>query len=78
MQAELVSDLSCGESVGQILLVGKDEKKGVAQFVFVEHALELLAGFGDTVSVVGVDDKDDTLSVLEVWKSDSCDKRADS
>jgi hypothetical protein len=51
---------------GQILLVGKDQEKGVPQLVLVEHALEFLAGLGDTVTIVAVDDEDDALSVLEV------------
>lgn len=65
------------------LLVGKDEQKGVSEFILAQHALHwvglvrssgsldislrtFLASLGDTLSVVRVDDKDDTLGVLEV------------
>lgn len=50
----------------KILLVGKDQEQSIPQFIFVEHSLEFLAGFADTLSVVGIDDEDDTLGVLEV------------
>lgn len=51
---------------GQILLVGEHQQNGISEFVFVQHALQLLPGFDDTVSIVAVDDEDDTLGVLEV------------
>jgi hypothetical protein len=51
---------------GQILLVGKDQQDGISQLVLVQHALQLLAGLDDTVTIVAVDNEDDTLGVLEV------------
>lgn len=48
------------------MLVSEDEEKSIAKLVLVEHSLELLAGLGYTLSIVRVDDKDDTLSVLKV------------
>jgi hypothetical protein len=51
---------------GKILLVGEDKEDSIAELVLVEHALELLSGLNNTVAIVGVDDEDDTLSVLEV------------
>jgi hypothetical protein len=51
---------------GKILLVGEDKEDSVAELVLVKHALELLTGLNNTVAIVGVDDEDDTLSVLEV------------
>lgn len=50
----------------KILLVGENQQAGVAQLVLVQHALELLTGLNNTVAIVAVDDKDDTLGVLEV------------
>jgi len=50
----------------QVLLVGEDKEKGIAEFVLVQHALQFLPGLHDTVTVVAVDDEDDTLCVLEV------------
>lgn len=66
VQAELVSDLGGVHGVGQILLVGEDEQQSIPQFVLVEHALQLFAGFRNTFAIVGVNDKDDALCVLEV------------
>ena len=73
MQAKLVSDLSGVHGVGQILLVGEDEEKSITELVLVEHALELLTGLDDTVAIVGVDDEDDTLGVLEVMSPERTD-----
>lgn len=66
METELVSDLSSVHGVGQILLVGEDEEEGVPKFVLVQHALQLLTCLGYTLPIVGVDDENDTLGVLEV------------
>jgi hypothetical protein len=51
---------------GQILLVREHEEHGIPELVLVQHALQLLAGLDNTVAIVGVDDEDDTLGVLEV------------
>jgi hypothetical protein len=58
---------------GQILLVGEDEQNGVPELILIEHALELLAGLNDTVTIVAVDDEDDTLGVLEVMSPEGTD-----
>ena len=58
--------LKIGCTYGKILLVGKDQENGVPQLILVEHALELLAGLDDTVTIVAVDDEDDALGVLEI------------
>lgn len=51
---------------GKILLVGEDKKDSIAKLVLVEHALELLSCLNNTIAIVGVNDEDNTLSVLEV------------
>jgi hypothetical protein len=51
---------------GQILFVGEHKEKGISQFVFVEHALQLLAGLDYTITIVAVNDEDDALRILEV------------
>ena len=51
---------------GKILLIGEDKQKSVTAFVLIQHALEFFSCFDDTISIVGVDDEDDTLSVLEI------------
>ena len=66
VQTQLVRNLSRVHRVRQILLVGEDQQERISQLVLVQHALQLLAGLNDTVTVVAVDDEDDTLSVLEV------------
>jgi hypothetical protein len=66
VETELVCDFGSVHGVGQILLVGENQENGVAQLILVEHALELLTGLNNTVTIVGVDDEDDTLGVLEV------------
>lgn len=68
VQTELVSNLRGVHRVRQVLLVRKDQQQGVTQLVLVEHALQLLASLGNTLTVVGVDHEDNTLRVLEVLK----------
>ena len=73
VQAKLVGDLGGVHGVGQILLVGEDEEESVTELVLVEHALELLTGLDNTVAIVGVDDENDTLGVLEVMSPERAD-----
>ena len=73
VEAELVGDLRRVHRVGQILLVGEDQKDGIPQLILVEHALKLLASLNNTVTIVGVDDEDDTLGVLEVVSPERTD-----
>lgn len=64
---------SAEKTYGKILLVGKDQEDGVAKLILVEHALELFAGLDDTVTIVAIDDEDDTLGVLEVVSPEGTD-----
>ena len=57
----------------KILLVGEDKEDSITELVLVKHALELLSGLNNTVAIVGVDDEDDTLSVLEVMSPQRTD-----
>ena len=66
METKLVRDLSGVHGVGEMLLVGKDKQEGVAELVLVEHPLELLTSLRNTFPIVGVDNEDDALRVLEV------------
>jgi len=59
-------DLSVVPTYRQILLVGKDQKKSISQLIFIQHTLQLLTGLHNTVTIVAVNHKDDTLGVLEV------------
>lgn len=67
VKSELIGDLSSVHGVGQILLVGKDEEESITELILVQHALKLLTSLADTVAIVGIDNEDDTLSVLEVY-----------
>lgn len=51
---------------GKILFVGKDQEKGIAQFVFVQHSLQFLTCLNNTISVIAVNDEDNALCILEV------------
>ena len=51
---------------GKILFVGKYKEQSISKFIFVEHALQLLAGFHNTISVIRIDHEDDALSILEI------------
>lgn len=66
VETELIGDLSGVHGVGKILLVGENEEESIAQFVLVQHPLELLTSFGHTLSIVRVNDEDDALGVLEI------------
>lgn len=66
VEAELVGDLSDAHGVGQILFVAEHEEHGISQLVLVQHLLQLLVGLVDTLPIVGVDHKDQTLCVLEI------------
>lgn len=54
------------ETYRQILLVGEDQKVGIAKLVLVQHTLQLLPSLDDTIAIVRIDDEDDALGVLEV------------
>mmetsp|Transcript_30103 Transcript_30103/g.97097 ORF Transcript_30103/g.97097 Transcript_30103/m.97097 type:complete len:265 (-) Transcript_30103:53-847(-) len=73
VQAELVSDLGGLHRIGQVLLVGKHQKHSLAELVLIQHAMELIARLPDTVAIVGVNDKDDTLRVLVVMAPERAD-----
>jgi len=71
--AQGVSNHSQTHKIQNYLLVGENEQKGFPELVLVEHALELIAGFTDTVAIVRVDDEDDALGVLEVVAPEGAD-----
>lgn len=50
----------------QILLIGKDQEQSIPQLIFVQHTLQLLTSLYHTVTIVAVNNKDDTLGILEV------------
>jgi hypothetical protein len=66
VETKFVRDLSNAHGVGQVLFVAEHEEHCVAELILVEHLLELLIGFVDTLPIVGVDHEDQTLCVLEI------------
>ena len=62
-----------GVTDGQILLVGEDQENSIPQLILVQHALKLFPSLDNTVAIVGVDDEDDTLGVLEVMSPQGAD-----
>jgi hypothetical protein len=48
------------------LFVGKDQEKGISEFILVEHSLQLFTGLDNTVTIIAIDDEDDALGILEV------------
>ncbi len=73
MQTQLVRDLGGVHGIRQILLVRKDQQQRVPQLVLVEHALQFLTSLDHTIAVIGVDDEDDALGVLEVVAPEGAD-----
>jgi len=61
------------KSYRKILLVSEDQEKSITKFIFVQHALQLLPGFDHTISIVGVDNENDTLCVLKVVSPERSD-----
>lgn len=55
-----------GRAYWKILFVGKDQKKGIPKFVFIQHPLQLLPGLNNTISVVAINHENDALSILEI------------
>jgi hypothetical protein len=48
------------------LLVGENEEKSIPKLVLVEHALQLFPSLDNSVTIVAINDEDDTLGILEV------------
>jgi len=73
VKAELVSDLSDRHSLRKILLVGEHEEDGIAELVLTKHLVKLVVSLSDTLAIVGIDHKDQTLGVLEVVSPEGTD-----
>jgi hypothetical protein len=57
----------------QILLIGKNQKNGISKLILIQHALQFLSGLNDTVTIIAINDEDDTLGVLEVMSPQRSD-----
>lgn len=65
-QSQFFGQLSCSHCVRKILFVGKHQNHGISQLVFVQHVVELAFGLDHSLTIVGIDYKDESLCVLEI------------
>ena len=71
MKSELIGNLGSVHGIGQILLVGENQQKSITKLVLAQHARQLITGLINTITIVGIDNEDNTLSVLEVYGGNS-------
>jgi hypothetical protein len=55
------------------LLVCENKKHSIPQLILIQHAVQLVASLCCTVSVVRIDDENETLSILEVMAPEGAD-----
>jgi hypothetical protein len=55
------------------LLVGENEEKSIPKLVLVEHALQLFPSLDNSVTIVAINNEDDTLGILEVMSPQRSD-----
>jgi hypothetical protein len=53
--------------VWQVLLISEYKKIDIKKWVGAEQSLELFSSFRHTVTVIRIDDKNEAISILEVW-----------
>lgn len=61
------------EAYRQILFIGKDQKQSIPQLILVQHTLQLLTGFHHTLTIVAINNEDDSLRILEVMPPERSD-----
>jgi hypothetical protein len=55
------------------LLVGENKEEGISKLILVEHALQFFPSLDNSVTIVAVNDEDDTLGILEVMSPQRTD-----
>ena len=55
------------------MLVGENQKNSISKLILIQHALQFLPSLNNTVTIIAVDNKDDTLGVLEVMSPQRSD-----
>jgi len=73
VKTQFICDLSSVHCIGQILLVGKNQKNSVSELILIQHTLQFLPSLNNTVTVIAVNDEDDALGVLEVMSPQRSD-----
>jgi hypothetical protein len=62
-----------GNTDGQILFVGENQKNGISELILIQHTLQLLPSLNNTVTIIAINDEDDALGVLEVMSPQRSD-----
>jgi hypothetical protein len=80
VKTEALSDLLNLHGVGEILLVGENKEDGIAKLIFREHAVDLILrtvlivlAIVNTLTIVRIDDEDNSLGVLVVVAPERAD-----
>lgn len=73
VQSKLVRHFCGAHGVGKILLVGKDQEDSVAQLILVQHTVQFITSGIDTIGIVRVHHKDETLRVLVIMAPQGTD-----
>jgi hypothetical protein len=55
------------------LLVGEYQKNSISKLILVQHTLQFLPCLNNTITIIAVNDEDDTLGVLEVMSPQRSD-----
>ena len=55
------------------MLVGENKEEGISKLILVQHALQLFPSLDNSVTIVAVNDEDDTLGILEVMSPQRTD-----
>jgi hypothetical protein len=72
-EPELLGQVCDGQGIWQVLLIGEDEYRSVAQLLLANHLVELLARLGDTVAIVRIHYIDQSLCVGKVMPPQRAD-----
>jgi len=66
VKTKLVGNFADTHGIRKILLVGEHKEDSFTKFIFTQHFLQLLIRFRYTLTIVAVNDENQTLSILEV------------
>merc|ERR1712176_969872 len=66
IEPELAGDLRRAHRVRQVLLIREHEEDGIAQLVFLQHSVYLIACLANAIAIVAIDNEDQALRVVEV------------
>lgn len=72
-ETKLLSEVCDLHGVGEILLVSEYQNSGVSELLLRQHLLQLITSLGDTVTIVTIDNINETLCILEVMPPERAD-----